>query len=85
VAVRLSNILKSPVLKELITIPDFDIGKTLRVIVLQREKEQALIVGEVISPTVIPPVTVAEQDDLTRVVEGNLFGHLEHFRQTLGC
>jgi len=41
--------------------------------------------GEVISPTVIPPVTVAEQDDLTRIVEGNLFGHLEHFRQTLGC
>ena len=39
--------------------------------------------GEIIRPIVIPPVTVAEQDDLTRVIEGNLISDLKHFRQTL--
>ncbi len=43
-------VLKSSVLKQLIAIPEFDIGKTLRILVFQREEEQALF-GMCISHT----------------------------------
>jgi hypothetical protein len=53
------NVFKSVVLKEFITIPKLNVTETLFEVVLQREHEDVLVMGEVIRPTVVSPVAVA--------------------------
>ncbi len=64
VAVRASDLCKLRVLPQLVAVPHLDVGEPPLVVVLQRVEEEQLIVGKIIGPAVIAPVTIAEEDQL---------------------
>jgi hypothetical protein len=60
VTVGIPDGLKIAVFEQLIPITNFNVGESLAVIVSQSMKKQVLVVSEIISPTVVPPVAVTK-------------------------
>jgi len=62
------------VLPKLIHISDFNVSESLIVVVIQRMKEEGLIMSKVIGPTIVTSVTVAKENEFRGLVKGNFLG-----------
>ena len=67
-SMSIPNVAEPPVLPQLVAISDFNIGKTFPEIMSQCVKEHSFIPGKGICPAVVPPVTIAEKGDPTRII-----------------
>ncbi len=84
-SMSLSNIAEPPVLPQLVAISDFNIGKTFPEIMSQCMEEHSFIPGKGICPAVVPPVTIAEKGDPTRIIIENFLSGLKDFCQSPVC
>jgi hypothetical protein len=74
-----------PVLPQFVPVSDLDVREPRAVVVVQRVQEQRFIPGKSIRPAVVPPVTVAEEDDAGVVVERDAPGRLIDLGQPPVC
>jgi hypothetical protein len=58
-----------PVLPQLVAVADLNVGVAVFVVPAKGVEKEELIVGEVVRPAVVAPVTIAEEDELCRIVE----------------
>ena len=61
-------------LPQFIAVAQFTILKTLVIVVPQGMVIDIPVVGELISKTVIPSVTITKKDEFGTIIEGNHFG-----------
>jgi hypothetical protein len=64
VVMGISYVIKIRVFPKLITISDLYVHIPVVKVMTQGVKESVLIVGKVVGPAVVTPVTIAEEDDL---------------------
>jgi hypothetical protein len=57
------------VFPQFVAVADLDVGETVLEVTAQGVIEEQLVVGKIVRPTVVAPVTVAEEVELRRVVE----------------
>jgi hypothetical protein len=62
-------ILKSSILPQLIPIPELNIGEPFIIVIIQGIKKEALIMGKIICPAIVTPVTVAQEYELGGIVK----------------
>jgi hypothetical protein len=69
VFMRLENGFELNILPELISVPEFDIVKTLVEVLFQGVEVDVPVVGEFICKTVIPPVAITKKDKFRIVIK----------------
>jgi hypothetical protein len=74
-----------PVLPQFVPVSDLDVREPRAVIVVQGVQEQRFIPGKAIRPAVVPPVTVAEENNPGIIVKRDAPGRLKDLGQPPVC
>jgi hypothetical protein len=83
-AVGVTDIREAPVFEQLVAVAEFEVSEAFPKVIFQGVEEQALVFGEIVRPTVVAAMTVAEEDEPGLVVEGDFVGRLKDLAETGG-
>jgi len=70
----LENGIKSDIFPKLITISEFKVMETFPIVMVQGMEVNIPVIGEIVSKTVVPSMTIAEKDELGAVIKRDGLG-----------